>query len=149
MNNINIQQLMVSAARGWVGTPFHHQGRQKQVGVDCLGLLVGVAEELSLCARTGEPLIYHDARHYSHTPDGMALVAKLKQLLYPISSDRIMPGDVAVFRLDGSPQHLGVISDYGEGLGLIHAYAPSRGVVEHALDKWWMARSAGVFRISE
>jgi hypothetical protein len=37
----------IAQARTWIGTPFHHQGRLKGVGCDCLGLIVGVAEDSS------------------------------------------------------------------------------------------------------
>ncbi len=40
--------LVMEIARSWVGTKFHHQGRRKNVGVDCIGLIVGVAQELGL-----------------------------------------------------------------------------------------------------
>jgi cell wall-associated NlpC family hydrolase len=39
---------IVTQARGWIGTPFHHQARLKGIGCDCLGLCVGVALELEL-----------------------------------------------------------------------------------------------------
>lgn len=33
---------VIAEARGWIGTPYRHQGRRKGVGCDCLGLLIGV-----------------------------------------------------------------------------------------------------------
>ena len=33
---------VVAAAREWLGTPFHHQARLRGVGVDCVGLVIGV-----------------------------------------------------------------------------------------------------------
>ncbi|MBL0320066.1 MAG: hypothetical protein IPP74_12385 [Alphaproteobacteria bacterium] len=41
-------QKIISQARTWLGTPFHHQARLKGKGCDCLGLIVGVADELGL-----------------------------------------------------------------------------------------------------
>ena len=29
-------QRIVAAARGWIGTPYRHQGARKGVGCDCL-----------------------------------------------------------------------------------------------------------------
>ncbi len=37
---------IVAAARGWLGTPYRHQGALKGVGCDCLGLLRGVWREV-------------------------------------------------------------------------------------------------------
>ncbi len=148
-NNKEIQELVAEAARGWLGTPFHHQGRKKHIGVDCLGLLVGVAEELSIKSRNGRLLNLYDNRHYSHTPDGYALVNRLSALLYETSADEIIAGDVGVFAIDGSPQHLGIIGKYDHGLSLIHAYAPARKVVEHALDDFWKMRMTAAFRVAD
>ena len=33
---------IVSAARGWLGTPYAHQASLKGIGTDCLGLVRGV-----------------------------------------------------------------------------------------------------------
>ena len=41
-------------ARTYLGVRFVHQGRSIQ-GVDCLGLLMLVAQELGLCGRSGQP----------------------------------------------------------------------------------------------
>ena len=37
----------VDIARGWIGTPYHHQASLKGVGTDCLGLVRGVYRELN------------------------------------------------------------------------------------------------------
>ncbi|HMM10451.1 MAG TPA: peptidase, partial [Paracoccus solventivorans] len=36
----------VEIARGWIGTPYVHQGSVKGAGADCLGLIRGVWREL-------------------------------------------------------------------------------------------------------
>jgi hypothetical protein len=49
-------------------------------------------------------------------------------------------GDVVLMRFSNHPQHLAIIGDYAHGgLSIIHAYAPSRRVVEHALSDVWRA----------
>jgi len=144
--------LIVACARGWLGTRFHHQGRLKKTdqhkgGVDCLGLLVGVAAELKLSAPDGAALAAYDDTHYSHQPDTKYLQEKLSSLLTPIAVSKISPGDVFLLNIDESPQHLGIVSNMAEGLGLIHAYAQARRVVEHRLDTWWRSRIQMAFRI--
>ena len=138
---------IVHCARSWLGTRFHHQGRLKKTalhkgGVDCLGLLVGVAAELGLHALTAA-----DETNYSHHPDAVRLRKRLSALLTPILSDQIAPGDVLLLDIDGNPQHLALVSDIGGALGIIHAYAPARAVVEHQLDAWWQKRIEAAFRI--
>jgi hypothetical protein len=118
--------------------------------VDCLGLLIGVAAELGLEARDGSPLAGHDAPGYSKAPDGAALAARLGELLWPVAPEALQPGDVALFMLDGAPQHLAILSDYAAeqgALGMIHAYAPARRVVEHRLDAEWRKKIAGGYGV--
>ena len=42
------RQEVVREAREWLGTPFHHQAREKGVGTDCGGLVGGVAVALGI-----------------------------------------------------------------------------------------------------
>ncbi|MFS8182119.1 hypothetical protein ACMG4P_11260 [Pseudovibrio denitrificans] len=37
---------VVALARGWLGTPYHHQASVKGAGCDCLGLVRGIWREL-------------------------------------------------------------------------------------------------------
>ncbi len=57
---------LVAAARGWLGTPFHHQASVKGVGCDCVGLIRGVAAELGMSQGTTEEARYQG---YSRSPD--------------------------------------------------------------------------------
>lgn len=146
---------MVKAARGWVGTPFHHQGRMKRTqsrrgGCDCLGLLVGVAAELELMTARPpiRPLAAFDETDYGHVPDGKRMEAVFDVLFWKVAPDELAPGDVLLMRLDKAPQHVGIVSDYhAGGLGIIHALASARRVVEHALDVTWRARIVQGYRI--
>lgn len=142
---------IVDAARGWIGTRFHHQGRVKRCdahrgGVDCLGLLIGVAGELHLTL-DGKPFASFDDTTYSHYPDTEHLKSQLLKVLCPTDNKDLLPGDVVLLNVDSRPQHLAIVSTCHEGLGIIHAYAPARSVVEHHLDDWWLERIVSVFRI--
>ena len=146
-----MNDAIVACARGWIGTRFHHQGRlkktnQHQGGVDCLGLLVGVSKELELRDIKGKFLSDFDEQDYTHTPDTELLKQKLASLLTETSRDEIAPGDIVILNVDNSPQHLAIVSDLGEMLGLIHAYAPAKKVVEHGLDDFWRQKIIAAFR---
>jgi len=127
--------LVIRSARGWLGTRFHHQGRRKGVGVDCIGLVVGVARELGLEV--------DDRVNYPREPHDGELQAELEKYLL---KSELKAGCVALFRLEKEPQHVGIVSDYnGAGLGLIHAYMQARKVVEHNLDASWRAKIVAVY----
>ena len=132
---------VITEARSWLGTRFHHQGRLKGVGVDCAGLVVGVAEALGLQVQ--------DRTDYTRQPDGTMLQETCDEQLIRIPLEDIRPGDLLLMRFEQEPQHLGIVGDYEfGGLSLIHAYAQARRVVETRLDEVWLSRVVGAYRFS-
>jgi NlpC/P60 family putative phage cell wall peptidase len=134
-------------ARTWLGTPFVHQARLKGKGCDCLGLIVGVVDELGLVDESGRLLSSYDEINYSKEPDGKYLIQKLSQILEEVEASQIQVGDLALFKMGNNPQHLAIISEYQGGLGMIHCYAQARKVVEHRFDENWQKRLYKIFRI--
>jgi cell wall-associated NlpC family hydrolase len=119
---------IVAAARDWLGTPFHHQGRLKGVGVDCAGLVICVAREFALIPASWNPT------GYSRAPDGATLMAYCLEQMQPISQSEMQAGDVVVVRFDNYPQHLGIVGDYRHGgHSIIHASGNSGQVIETRL----------------
>ncbi|MBK5911472.1 hypothetical protein CCR85_08205 [Rhodothalassium salexigens] len=126
-------ETIVALARRWLGTPWHHQGRVRGVGVDCAGLVIGVARDLGL-----DPV---DVTGYARRPDSDELARLVRAHLAEIPLARAGPGAVLLLRIDDRAQHLGILTD----VGLLHAYAPARRVVEHRIDALWAERIVGAF----
>ena len=143
---MTISQDIVTHARGWIGTPFHHQARLKKVGCDCLGLVVGVVDELGLKDSTGTLLASYDEVTYSREPDGAYLMQKLVGLLEEIPIAEKRAGDLGLFNVRDNPQHVAIFTNYEGSIGMIHCYAQARRVVEHRLDDDWATRLVKVFR---
>lgn len=120
---------VVTAARGWLETPFHHQARLKGVGVDCAGLVIGVARELGIVPTD------FDVDTYPRTPDGRSLLRLTDLHMTRMSVQQSMrPGDVVVVSFDKDPQHLGIVGDYRHGgLSIIHAAGHAGRVIETRL----------------
>lgn len=135
--------VLVAQARRYLGVRFAHQGRSKETGVDCLGLLLCAAEDSGLSVRQ------YDRRDYRAFPDTEMLRVQLDHALDRV--DTIQTGDVILFNIEGRPQHLALVSDYpAENVhGVIHAYAPMRKVVEHRLDAMWQQRIEQVYRLPD
>jgi cell wall-associated NlpC family hydrolase len=113
---------VVAEARTWLGTPFHHQARLKSVGVDCIGLVIGVSRELGLVAPD------FDVTGYSRVPDGRSLLEEASKHMPRISFQQVRPGDVVVVAFDVDPQHFGILGDYAHGgLSIIHALGRTAG----------------------
>lgn len=138
---------IVAQARTWLKTPFHHQGRLKHKGVDCIGLIVGVMKELELSDDTGKLLYSYDVNGYSVTPDGYTLKATLDKHFNVIPIDEIALADILLFRFNKNPQHVAFVTDRADGaIGILHCYSTSHYVVEHILDKSWRRLIVAAYR---
>lgn len=128
---------VVRSARGFLGTRYRHEGRT-QAGMDCIGLVLCVARELGLS--DWEPPVY------GRRPDHVLLHDLAQTMMTPVQG--IQPGAVVEFAIDGLPQHFGIAAPYvWGGLSIIHAYAPTRTVVEVRLDDVWRGRVCGVYML--
>jgi cell wall-associated NlpC family hydrolase len=137
------RQQVVEAARGWIGTPFHHQARLKGVGVDCAGLVIGVARELGLVAPE------FDVGGYPRQPDGVSLLAWCDQYMTRITQAEMQPGDVIAVAFDVDPQHLGIVGDYRHGgLSIIHSLGvTAKRVIETRLMLTSAMRFVAAYRL--
>jgi hypothetical protein len=140
---------VIACARQFIGVRFAHQGRST-AGLDCLGLLILTAQRLGL-RFDDDAVDALDIPNYGTRPDTLLLKQKLDTHLIPIPLRDLSVADVVVLKIDGLPQHLALITDYpmqGE-LGMIHAYAPARQVVEHRYDAHWRRDSYLTYRLPQ
>tara|TARA_R110002096_G_scaffold93211_13_gene210413 strand:- start:956 stop:1390 length:435 start_codon:yes stop_codon:yes gene_type:complete len=122
------------AARACVGCPFRHQGRIPATGLDCVGLIVHVATALRLG--------YFDRRDYRKIPGRRAISRTAEQAGFrPVAVSDRRAGDVVILRFGRTLEHAGILSDRG----LIHACEKFGRVVEHRLDKDWVARITHIY----
>lgn len=126
-----------AAALGWLGVPFAHQGRSKEHGVDCVGLVIGVAKQLGLVAPAS------DVTGYRRAPDGSMLP------LCDAWMDRspLDESHVAVLRFSVAPQHLAILVPRGAGLSFVHALERNGCVVAHRVDDTWRRRIVATYRL--
>lgn len=118
------REEVVSAARDWIGTPYHHAADLRGHGVDCAMLLVRVYCDVGLV----EPF---DPRPY--TRDWFMHRGEEKYLgfLFDRALEVREPGlgDTVVFRIGRLFAHAGIVSRI-DPLSVIHAFAPLGCVVE-------------------
>ncbi len=136
---------LVTAARGWIGTPYIHQSSVKGAGCDCLGLLRGVWREVI----GPEPeAIPPYTRDWSEPQGDEALLrAGMRHMTRKAPGDEA-PGDVLLFRMRAGSvaKHLGLQAGIGEAASFIHAYS-GHGVIESALSLPWRRRIAARFAL--
>jgi hypothetical protein len=125
---------VVNKAREYIGTKFHHQGRLKGVGIDCAGLVIGVAKDLNLTN--------FDFINYGHLPHADTLERLCDENLEKVSLADMQEGDILLMAFESEPQHLAIKTD----IGIIHSYAQVRRCVEHSLDNVWLSRIKKCYR---
>lgn len=86
---------IVTAARAWRGTPFHHRAALRGVGCDCIGLVLGLYRDLH--GRDAEVAPAY-AADWGELAAGEPLLAGLTRHLDPVGPERARPGDVLAFR---------------------------------------------------
>lgn len=123
---------VIEKAREYIGTPFHHQGRQKGVGIDCAGLVWCVARDL------GIPLT--DRQGYGRTPYRGLLQQALDSELERIEKPE--PGCVLLMKFAHEPSHVAICT----GKTLIHAYERVGQCIEHDYDKTWQRLTVAAYR---
>ena len=135
---------IVSAARGWIGTPYLHQASCKGGGAACLGLVRGIWREVLGTEPLTLPAYTPD---WSEASGDEALLTGADALLLPVSPGTQQPGDVIVFRMRAGAvaKHLGLLAGTGAAARFIHAYS-GHGVVESPLTPPWARRIVAHFR---
>ena len=140
-SRLGLREEVVTAARGWIGTPYRHQASLRGVGCDCLGLVRGVWRD----CMGAEP---EEAPAYS--PDwaeagGLETLADAAGRHFLRVDDlKFEEGDVVLFRWKPHlpAKHAGIATGQTT---MIHAQ-DGVAVSEVALSRWWMRRVAFVFR---
>lgn len=132
---------VAAAARGWIGTPFLHQGCTR-AGCDCVGLARGVAVELGL----KPPDLVVSPRVYARLPDGKSLREALARELIAVTRAEMEEGDILLFRQFVAPVHVAILARHPfGGWSLIHSAASFGRVIEHSFSPG--PALVGVYRI--
>ena len=136
-----VGERVVAAARGWLGTPYHHQMAVKGAGCDCLGLVRGVyAEVMGFEPETPPPY----SPDWAEATGCETMLEAAARHLRRIGHGVLQPGDMLIFRMrrGAVAKHAGIFSGEGQ---FIHAFegAPA---CEVPLSLWWQRRLAAAFR---
>ena len=124
---------IANRAKEYIGTPFHHQGRLFQVGIDCLGLAICVGNDFGLNIPNE---VMYGAR-----PDPVRFLKGLKDNLDETA--QIEAGCVLSFAfLAGPQQHVGIAISTDRFVQAILYHK----VHVVTLGDLWLSRLRGVYR---
>lgn len=107
---------IVSEAKSWLGTPFHHKGRKKGVGVDCGGLIFEVYKSVLGLPHESFPKYY--AEDWAlHKDNNEIYLSFLQPYVKEVSEPQ--PADIVMWKFGRAFSH-GTI--YIGGGKFIHSY---------------------------
>jgi len=132
---------IVASARGWIGTPYRHQGALRGIGCDCLGLVRGVWRELYGTEPEAPPPYAPD---WAEAARRETMAEAALRHLVPIEPDTFGAGDVLLFRWRPGcmAKHAAIAARTD---AMIHAH-DGAAVCEVAIAPWWRRRLAFAFR---
>jgi NlpC/P60 family putative phage cell wall peptidase len=127
-------------AESWIGTPYRHQASRRQVGCDCLGLMLGIWRELY---DETVPIRLSYSPDWAETACGEPLLDALREHCDAQEPAEMRPGDILAFRWQAgsAAKHLALLAP---GNRIIHAYE-GHAVTASAFVPSWRRRLAGVF----
>lgn len=130
----------VQIARTWLGTPYHHQACLKGVGVDCLGLMRGIYEEM-YGVKSPEPINY--SPDWGDADGNEAMLDAARAYLEPVPIDQLSAGYVVLIRWQKHrvAKHSMIMTSPTTA---IHAYNRSP-VAEIELHRWWFEKISYAF----
>jgi lipoprotein Spr len=128
------QAAVVAAVRAAVGARFRPQGRQVGTGLDCVGVALLAAAAAGRCVHV-EPYVMGGDHAARIVPALTAIGCR------PVACAE--PGDLMLIAPTPRQRHLAVRTP----LGVVHAHAGLRRVVEGPLDPGWVV--LGSWRLPE
>lgn len=133
------KQEFVAAVLSWENTPFHHLGRLKGVGVDCVGLAVGALSEIGVEVQ--------DLPLYPHSPIDKIFDKQIDIQTAEVAENDMQLGDLIKLRFGKESQHLAIVTQIEPTVLITHAFATARKVVTTTYDDLWKQRVVGIRRI--
>lgn len=132
-----------AAARACVGAPYRHQGRSREVGIDCAGLPVVIGHELGL----GD----FDTTAYSRRPQPREFDREMARSgCQKIPYAEAAAGDILRTAEPDWPVHCMILDQDDRGrLWVIHASAYSRKVVREPFTRGIEGRVRSAWRFPE
>lgn len=135
-----IREQIKQEALTWVGTPYHHMGKIKGVGVDCAQILIKIYSSVGLISDfdTG----YYPMDWALHRNEELYLQGLEN---YAIPTDNLQIGDIVAYKFGRCVSHAGI---YIGGDLIVHSWLHNKEVSISRIDEGELSgRIAGYFTI--
>ena len=122
---------VVAEALSWQTTPYHHRGRVKGAGVDCLTLLAEVFAGAGLLPRIDIP---HYPKDWMHHRDAERYLEGLLQYAIEIETPP-QPGDIVLWKFGRCFSHGAIVIEWPM---VVHACAGRNVSIDNAEAAKWL-----------
>lgn len=126
------REQIQAAARKIVGSEWVHQGRDPASGMDCIGVIAWVAEQVGI--------EFNDRTDYSREPEGELLVDEFRERFDEIEISEAREGDILILRTAGTrlPHHVAILARGEAEYMLIHSieFSSLKRTVEEPYRRW-------------
>lgn len=139
-------EAAIQAGRDVIGTPFEHQGRTVETGLDCSGLMLLMMHAGGWVARNPEVTYTTD---YSRHGSWRNILKGLQCEGYQIALEDAVPMDLILIHWSDHdlPQHFAMVTDRTkDGLYVIHTHHSMPVVKEHRLSDELLPKINSVWR---
>ena len=151
MNEKELRLSIYKEAVEWVDTPWIHHQSVKGIGCDCIGLIIGIGNNVADLKFSWKDPKNQVFKGYGRQPEPIKMKAGMKINLDWIGANYkdAKIGDILWLRVDKQPHHVAIV---GPGGLIIHAdMIPKQGalggkVVERPLRRDEMSKMVGLFR---
>lgn len=125
------EEIQIEAEK-LIGAEWVHQGRNPATGIDCIGVIVCVANKFGIEC--------YDRTDYSREPIGMMLVDEVRKYFDEIPISEAKQGDLLILRTAGKrlPTHLAILAKGDKEYMLIHSIhmATGKKTVKEPFRRW-------------
>jgi cell wall-associated NlpC family hydrolase len=134
------RQEIVDEARSWIGTPWQHQQAIKGLGVDCVGLIAGIARN------THAVEDFEFEANYRRHDESAKMVELFNEYMDAIDWHDALPADVLVIKKSASHWHCMIVAERnGDEFEVIEA---DRSIVtKHRIDNSHKRRIHSAYRL--
>lgn len=134
------QKNAVKEALTWLGTPYHHQGRIKGVGVDCGTLICEVYEKVGLMNHL-DPRPYPQDWHLHQM--GERYLEHVKSVCFEVEDPQ--PGDIVLYKVGLCASHAGIVIEWPM---IIHSFLKSGVILQDGTKGSMARRIVGFYRMN-
>jgi cell wall-associated NlpC family hydrolase len=148
ISELTFRANIVSIARSWIGTPYHHRAKVKGAGVDCAMVILAIFQEAGI-APADDELHNYSPDWWQHT-DQDSYMRRVLRHAYKTVQGRCLPtteakdGCIVLTRACGSKvfNHGGVVTYWPH---MVHCLQPACNEVNAARDPFWASSEIAIY----